>query len=204
MMKNILWMPIDLPRFESSRAVIEDFKQAKTFMPLGSIFEALRLTTKTSENYGVEQWRPDLTASQSKLADYIDKHLPFDHLVNVKIHHPTRTRPDDQFHYDFVSPDKNPELYQHNKNMEPCGYRLILQGGRTGELRVIAEGKSIVPVMPMDTDWYVLGHTNTAHSNIGYPEDRYIVFCHAWINKQRHTELIERSLEKYKNYTVFA
>ena len=201
---NISWLPIDLPKFEYSQEVVEDFKKSKTFMPLRGGFEALRLTTKTSENYGIEQWRPDLSESQCKLRDYIDEHLPFDQLINIKIHHPTRTRPDDQFHYDFVSPDKNPELYEHNKNVEPCGYRLILQGHRTGELRVIANDKSIVPVMPMDTDWYVLGHTNTAHSNIGYPEDRYIVFCHAWINKEKHQELLERSLVKYKDYAIIS
>jgi hypothetical protein len=203
-MKNILWMPVDLPMFEYGKEVIEDFKQAKTFMPLGSIFEAQRLTTKTSENYGIETWLPDLTDSQRKLADYIDQYLPFDHLINVKIHHPTKTRPADHFHYDFAFPEKNPELYQHNQDMEPCGYRLILQGNRTGDLRIIKNDQSVVPILPPNTDWYVLGHTSTPHSNIGYPADRYIVFCHAWINKQRHTELIERSLAKYKNYTVFA
>jgi hypothetical protein len=201
---TISWLPVDLPKFEYSKEVIEDFKQSETFMPLGSIFEALRLTTKTSENYGIENWRHDLTDSQCKLRDYINEHLPFEHLVNVKIHHPTKARPDNHFHYDFAFPEKNPELYEHNKNMEPCGYRLILQGNRTGELRLVNNDQIVIPTMPPTTDWYVLGHTNTEHSNIGHPVDRYIVFCHAWIDKDRHQELLERSLVKYKDYAVFS
>jgi hypothetical protein len=197
-MKNLSWLPIDLPKLDFSDKIIKDF--ACEYIPeTARAFQAQRLTT-SSPDYGVAVWRDDLTLDQKRLAEYINDHLPFDRLVNIKVHHPTRKG---SIHLDFARPDKNLELYEHNSAHEPCGYRLVLSGNRHNDLSVVTQQGTVYPAMPEDTDWYVVGHTNVPHSITHPCPDRYILFCHAWINKAQHDKLLERSLEKYWDYAVW-
>ena len=110
-----------------------------------------------------------------------------------------------EMHIDFGDPIKNPELYKHTQEHEPCGYRMVLQGTKFGEVAVSRNDEIIVPRMPEDTDWYAISHTGTLHgtpSNIDDIKDRYVLFVQGWVDKEKNTELISRSLEKYKEYTI--
>jgi hypothetical protein len=56
--------------------------------------------------------------------------------------------------------------------------------------------------MPEETDVYVLGHTSTIH---GVEEDseRLTFFMHLEIDADKHQEILQRSLNKYKEYAIF-
>jgi hypothetical protein len=197
--KNLLWCPIDLPKFEHKTELITDF--VKEFVPKSArAFEAQKLTTM-SPNYGKSTWLDELTSSQEKFKEYIDNFLPFDNLVNIKIHHPHRQG---SMHIDFIDYDKNVDLYKHNRDMEPCGYRMVIAGSKKGDLVIDTGKRKRIPELPEDTDWYVTGHTNVLHGNTRYCPERYIVFCHIWVNKDSHQKLLTRSLEKYKDYAIWA
>jgi hypothetical protein len=197
-MKHLSWLPIDLPKINFNDKIIEDF--TNDFIPeTAQAFQAQRLTSHAPD-YGVAEWRSDLTINQQRLAEYINDHLPFDRLVNIKVHHPRRKG---NTHIDFASPDKNLELYNHNAAHEPCGYRFVLNGNRQGDLCTHTASGIVYPTLPDDTDWYVVGHTNVPHSITHDCPDRYIVFCHAWINKEKHDKLLQQSLEKYRDFAVW-
>lgn len=196
-MKNLFWIPLDLPKFQYSKEIIADctLKDAHAYP---SAFLAQKLTEDVPK-YGITKWISNLTESQSKLKEYIETHLPFDDIVNIKVHHPRRKG---LLHIDFLSPTDNPGLYKNNKDLEPCGYRLVLSGDN-GDL-VIKNSKGIqTPIMPEDTDWYTIGSTNVLHAITDSCPDRYIIFCHGWVNKEKHDLLISRSLEKYKDYAIW-
>ena len=193
--KDILYMPVDLPKFHMSKELVADFNNQVT--PYSAqAFEAQRLLEKT-ENYAISKSLNDLTESQTAMLEYINEHLPLSDLVNIKIHHMRRQG---SIHIDFVEPNHNKELYKHNKENEPCGYRMVIQGSRQGDLAIITNDHVIKqPILPEDTDWYVISHTETAHANTKYVDDRYILFCHGWIDPQKNEELLNKSLSKYKN-----
>jgi hypothetical protein len=197
-MKNLFWLPLDLPKFEYSNEIIADFKGK--FIPANaSAFLAQKLT-EDGPPYATSKWRNDLTESQSKLKEYIDMHLPFDALVNIKVHHPHRKG---TLHVDFAVPRDNLELFKNNKENEPCGYRLVLSGERSGDLTIKNSSGDQYPKLPNDTDWYAIGSTNVLHSITHSCPDRYIIFCHGWINREKHDLIISKSLEKYKDYAIW-
>lgn len=201
--KRLEWLPIDLPEFSGTGSIVDLFQEE--YVPeYAQRFSSQSLTVKKAD-YAATGWRPDLRATHQDLFDYIDHCLPFQELVSIKIH---RSRASGNWHRDFMRPERRPDLFANNAANEPCGYRMVLQGERQGslELRVQTGGVTEVirPVMPDTAQWYALGHTCTWHSQVGYLPDRYILFCHGWIDAQRHREIIERSLAKYQDCAVWS
>ena len=192
---TILYMPVDIPKFHMKQELIADFH--KEFTPhTAQAFESQRLL-KTTKNYATSEPRDDLTESQTAVIDYVNKYLPFSDLINVKLHHMRRQG---SIHIDMVEPEANPELYQHNKENEPCGYRMVIQGSRHGDLAVITDDQVIkMPVLPEDTDWYNISHTGTPHGNTRYVDDRYILFCHGRMDIEKQKALVKQSYNKYKD-----
>ena len=197
-MENLNWLPIDVPKFSYSREVIRDFKR-NYVPPTAKQFWAQKLTEPTID-YSPVRWVGDLTESQKKLANFIDENLPFEYVINVKIHHP---RTMGNWHLDFTEPEKNKEIYAHNKITDPCGYRIVLQGNRVGDLEVKTSVGSEVPILPEETDVYVIGHTAVPHRTISINPNRYIVFIHGKVDPDQHQYLLERSLEKYRDFAIW-
>jgi hypothetical protein len=193
------WIPADLPIVDFKQDLIKDF--SPNFVAhTARAFQSQRLTVET-ENYETSTWIENLTASQQKLKDYIEKFLPFDKLINIKINNPIRTG---GMHYDLVDKDCNKELLNHHLSLEPTGYRLVLTGKKQGDLVVKVNNISVQTTLPDTTDWYILGHAITPHRLKNFDEDRLIVFCHGWINQEKHKELLAKSVEKYSQYAVYS
>lgn len=195
---DILWMPLDLPKFNRCDELIEDF-DIQFVHHTATAFEVQRLL-EANPNYGISKPRTDLTSSQFAMLDYCNEYLPFSDLVNIKIHH---MHMQGGMHIDFNEPKNNMELYKHNKENEPCGYRMVIGGTKQGDLAVINNEQEIIPSLPDDTDWYVISHTGTVHGNTRYVDDRYILFCHGWMDKEKNEELLSRSLIKYNNSVIY-
>jgi hypothetical protein len=193
------WIPADLPIVDFKQDLIKDF--SPNFVAnTARAFQSQRLTVET-ENYEISNWIENLTESQQKLKDYIEKFLPFDKIINIKINNPIRTG---GMHYDLVDKDCNKELLDHHLSLEPTGYRLVLTGKKQGDLVVKVNNISVQTTLPDTTDWYILGHAITPHRLKNFDEDRLIVFCHGWINQEKHKELLAKSVEKYSQYAVYS
>ena len=82
---DILWMPLDLPKFNRCDELIEDF-DIQFVHHTATAFEVQRLL-EANPNYGISKPRTDLTSSQFAMLDYCNEYLPFSDLVNIKIHH---------------------------------------------------------------------------------------------------------------------
>jgi len=199
--KDILWMPIDIPKFDRCQELMDDFTvDWETPKPEYDVRGQLFLNKKS--NYEISTPKDGLTSSQLAVIEYCKKYLPFTDYVNIKIHHIQTTGM--AMHIDFGDPTSNPELYKHTQEHEPCGYRMILQG-QDGHVAITNNDEVIVPRMPEDTDWYVLNYTGALHgtpSHIDNIKDRYILFIQGWIDKEKHNELTTRSIEKYKDFIV--
>jgi len=192
------WIPADLPVIDFKEELIKDF-DPNFVATTAKAFQSQRLTVVT-ENYKTSTWIENLTDSQKKLKEYIEKFLPFDELINIKINNPIRTG---GMHYDLVDKDCNKELLDHHVSLEPSGYRLILTG-KPNDLIVKVNGIPIHTIVPDTTDWYILGHAITPHCLRNFDKDRLIVFCHGWINQEKHKEILARSLAKYSQYAVYS
>jgi hypothetical protein len=200
--KDILWMPIDLPVFDKKDELVKEFKtdftaDAKSYDVRGQLF------LEHSNNYEISKVKEGLTYSQTDLIEYCKTNLPFTDLVNIKIHHITTSGM--KMHIDFGDPEKNPELYKHIQEHEPCGFRMLIKGTKSGDMAVMSNDEVVIPTMATDTDWYAINYTEALHGSSPDAtdiDDRYVLFCMGWIDKEKHKELINRSIDKYSDYIV--
>lgn len=191
-------MPLDIPKFDKCDELIRDFS-------IDMVFKDIRgqLLLHKVPNYGISTPKDGLTSSQLAVIEYCKKYLPLTDLINIKIHHVETTGL--RMHTDFGDPIKNPELYKHTQEHEPCGYRMVIQGTKSGDVAVSCNDEIIVPIIPEETDWYCINHIGTLHGTpkgVTLEEDRYVLFVQGWIDKEKHTELISKSIDKYKDLIV--
>jgi hypothetical protein len=196
---KVLWIPADLPKFENSLQLVESYTCEYQNQKVARAFDSQQFTVRT-ENYQPTEFKQQYRDSHHYLINYIEQHLPFDYLVNIKIHRPARQG---QTHIDFGSPRRNLELYQNNNSLEPCGYRMVIAGRRNEHLYVEKNKEVIYPYLPDTTDWYIIGSTNVPHGLNGIDTDRFILFCHGYINKEKHHSILSRSIDKYKDYAIW-
>jgi hypothetical protein len=198
-MKDLLWIPADLPKLETKNLLVESYKCDYKNKENARAFESQQFTIR-SDNYQVSNYKEEYLKTHRYLIDYIDQHLPFDQLVNIKIHRPVSRG---RTHIDFLYPKNSPELFQNNNIHEPCGYRMVIAGCRNGHLYVDQNGEQTYPILPDTTDWYIIGSTNVPHGLNDRDPDRFILFCHGYINKEKHHSILSRSIDKYKDYAIW-
>jgi len=188
---EIDWMPIDLPRFPYSADVFNaQFDHSHSWK-----FD--RLTAKSDQRYAPTELNPDLTNRFPLLASWI-RNLPYRSLRYIKINFQQEpVRP----HLDFSKPNLDPELFANNLQNEPCGYRVMIRGQRN-KLYILRNGEKIYPVMPEDTDVYVLRQTDTLH---GVDDDpgRAVLYAHIEIDPNLNRALLARSYRKYGQFAIF-
>jgi len=190
-MKNLLWCPIDLPRIPNS---FDEVKGDKWIF-----WNKTNFTEKRETPYDTSQWTEYARNKYPKFIEWFEC-LPYKSIRNVKFNYQIDiVKP----HIDFTKPELKPYLYQNNVDNEPCGYRILISGKRTGAVYVVDNGIKIPCVMPNDTDVYVLGHTSTLHG-VEEDIDRQTMFIHIEIDKDRHQEILKRSVEKYKQYAIWS
>jgi hypothetical protein len=141
------WIPVDLPNVDFKQELIKDFIPNFVGNTSGA-FQSQRLTLET-KNYKTTTWLSDLTESQKKLKEYIEKFLPFDEIINIRINNPIKIG---GMHYDLVDKNCNKDLLDHHLRLEPTGYRLILTGGKQGDLVVKINNLPVQVTVPDTTD----------------------------------------------------
>lgn len=191
-LNNILWCPIDIPKFPVFKESIEANAE-------WIAWKFKRITEKRNTAYDVTDFTKEVQDSMPELVSWINN-FPYKTIRNIKINYQIDTVP---LHIDFTRPDDEPDLYKNNIENEPCGYRVLIQGKRSNALYIEHNGSKLYTTLPDETDTYVLGHTLMPHG-VDYEPGRNTMFMHFEIDKEKHHELLFRSYEKYKQYAILS
>lgn len=188
-MNNIIWMPIDLPKFPIKNFSVETDVHWK-------FWDFSKLTESDNKNtYAVSSFKQSVDPA---LVEWFSL-FPYKSIRNIKFN--VQATDTVLPHIDFVSREKDPELFENNLHNEPCGYRILLRGSRTDSFYMKYKGQEIYSTMPDDTDVYVTRSTDIPHGVKDLP-GRETIFTLFEIDEEKHRALIKRSYEKYKKYAL--
>lgn len=100
--------------------------------------------------------------------------------------------------YNFTR-DRNE--YQHIKENEPAGYRVVLSGS-TDKLEIFDGKKWHIARLPACPFAYVINSTISLHRVIGEIGRRTLYF-RGFLDEEKHQKIISKNLEKYQEYAIF-
>lgn len=106
-----------------------------------------------------------------------------------------------RYHID-VYPEMNfePGEYDHIRNNEPAGYRILLKGG-LDRVDVFNGQRWVTAQLPSSPGCYILNSTQALH-RVNDDPGREIIYVRGFLNLDRHKELLDRSYAKYKDYAI--
>ena len=193
-MKQLLFLPIDLPLGISKEEVISNFRPDRKF----HTWKFERLTEQVNGKYGKNYITEEATQRFPTLTKFIEL-LPFDHISNVKINLQTGPM---VAHVDFTQPEQGEELWNNTVENEPCGYRLVIHGAND-VMKIHKENEVVTAYVPTErTHAYVINQSTGLHSVIEDP-DRITCYTTGFINQEQHNALLKKSLSKYGEYAVW-
>lgn len=198
-------MPIDLPKLSLDREkVLEYFDVRKTphqdwnwvnFKPVNKPIDP-----------DLSKIFPNLNEQLQALPlmDYASSHFDFrEQVVNNKPHQDPIAR-------SLVNSDLGPTAYKNlvMRDMLETFYVLPTSSNPTVQqydTRPRELLSPVFPVLPNDTDWFVLNnHVGYHGSFLAPPEYRKItMFIAGKLDAIKHLEIINRSIEKYKDYIIY-
>jgi hypothetical protein len=133
-----------------------------------------------------------------EIKDLTDQ-LPYSHITLIKYNTQTVDIPP---HVD-VQPSyiKDDIEYQHIKENEPSGYRVVLVGS-TDRLEVFDGKEWRVARLPSLPFAYVINSTDTKHRVMAETGRRTLYF-RGFLDIEKHQQLIKKNLEKYSEYAIY-
>jgi len=96
---------------------------------------------------------------------------------------------------------KNSNEYDHIKENEPAGYRIVLSGS-PDKLEVFNGKEWKTAFLPSCPFAYVLNSTDVKHRVIG-ETGRKTLYFRGFLNIEKHRELIRINLKKYSDYAIY-
>tara|TARA_B100001094_G_scaffold307347_1_gene338971 strand:- start:431 stop:1021 length:591 start_codon:yes stop_codon:yes gene_type:complete len=193
-LKNLLYLPIDLPYIIDKEEIYKGFKPNTKF----AWWEAEKLCEEVDGRYGRNYIKEKNKKLYPTLCEYIEL-LPYDAVSNIKINHQkAEVAPHVDLQHQWYSED----LFNNSLENEPAGYRLVIKGSHD-VLKIHRNDDIVTAYMPVDqTHAYVLNQSAGLHSVEDDP-GRITVYATGFINKDKHNDLLEKSLEKYSQYAVW-
>ncbi len=109
------------------------------------------------------------------------------------------------------------EFRDHQLDTEPCGYRMIIKGDRKslyltdgapevidGKLTYGEITKHIPTEVPESTDCFALKSYGSMHGvkKTENDDNRLLLFVVGWIDKDKHKQIVDRSVKEYSDYLV--
>ena len=85
---------------------------------------------------------------------------------------------------------------------EPAGYRFVIKG-QTDKVEVYNGREWVVAHIPSTPCCYVLNSTTGKHK-VAYDPNREIIYARGFVDPVAHKQLLERSLEKFKQYAIYS
>jgi len=206
------FLPLDLPLFAHKDKVLKTFDlfNKKPFF----WWDEVELTDRDYDTpfECANAWNAVAKDNFADLLNYIDQHFPFEHVVYAKL---IRANKDVAPHVDnnYVDVDQHSghrfntitkEYLQHQRETEPCGYRMLIQGNRNNLYLTDSSFKhKTYCKIPESTDCFVLKTNDSPHGvdKISDDDNRLLLFIIGKLNTQEHARLIEKSYEKYQTYS---
>lgn len=91
--------------------------------------------------------------------------------------------------------------YNHIRFNEPCGYRIVLNGG-LDKLKIYSSNQCITAVLPSIPICYLINSSQLYHS-VESDINRETIYIRGFLDLEKHKLLISKSLEKYKEYALY-
>lgn len=203
---NIMYCPVDLPRYESEGEIERNFE---TQVEVG--FSTQDRLTDSYMDDGLpyetpREWLPEARDKFPRLISFIEEHLPFETVCFAKIF---RSKNNLGFHVDIGKFDQvGKSFYDHLYRASPAGYRIVLGGQYENVLHYqpysgTPREKWVPSHLPKETNVFVHSSVDAVHGALYDPlVKRYTLFIHGWLDLKRHHELIERSYQKYQEHSL--
>jgi hypothetical protein len=135
---------------------------------------------------------------RNNLLPIIDQ-LPYDKITMAM--HKFQTSPVEE-HFDVYPQMKiSTEELQDIRDNEPCGYRIVIKG-RNDVLEVWNGKEWVCPILPKSPCCYLINTTSLKHRVKDDP-GREIIYFRGLLNKEKHRDLINRSLNRYKDQAIY-
>jgi len=180
-MKNLLFLPIDIDLSQLNFKQLDDSNKSGKWQ---GWWDATFISEDTVKQTGF---------------DKILNQLP--HTRITRLFHKIQTKAVES-HLDCQSDMiyENGE-YEYLKNIEPGGYRLVLNGSPKA-LWVFDNKEWHNVTLPCVPCCYVLNATSGYHKLDADP-NRETIYMRGYVDEAKHQELLKRSFEKYKDYAVY-
>ena len=137
--------------------------------------------------------------SVDKNLEFVLSQLPFDKITNIYYKEQIGTVSP---HYDVYPDMKFDEgEYANILNNEPAGYRLVIEGS-TDTLHVKSGNTFELAQLPSVPGCYLLNSTAGLHMVKDDP-GRKIIYVRGFINPDKHSALIDKSLKLYKDFALY-
>jgi hypothetical protein len=178
---SILFLPLDIDMSSLN------FKQDSNSTPAGTWMQ-----------YWDASFISEETIVKTKLNLILDQ-LPFQKIT--RLFYKTQTSVVDS-HLDVVPQMIMEENeYDHIKQNEPCGYRIVIRGG-TDKVKIKTSKGWVTSILPTVPCCYVLNSTEARHS-VDFDEFRETIYVRGFIDVEKHKKILERSLKCYKEYAIY-
>lgn len=89
------------------------------------------------------------------------------------------------------------------KQVEPNGFKILMNDKLEKSFFVKIHGKRKFIDLPETTNCFTINEHEILHGAMMPKQDKYIVSCFGIIDKVKHKNLIDRSLEKYGKYGIY-
>ncbi len=205
-LENILLMPIDLPKLSLDRTkVLEYFDSRKTSHQDWHWVNFKKFSQPIDPELCNIFPNLENALRELPLLDF-DNHGHFDfreQVVNNKPHQDPVTK-------SLVTDDLGPTAYKNlvMRDLLETFYVLPTSsnpGITQYDRRPQKDLNPIFPILPDDTDWFVLNNHIGFHGSFMAPVEyrKITLFISGKLNPEKHLELISRSIEKYKDYIIY-
>lgn len=159
-------------------------------------FEQL-LDYKDTETFSPKSWKE--LPKEYEVYKRMAESLPLVDFSNVRV-----SRQDKEVapHYDVHKFHKPPEeTYEHFVKNEPCGYRFVLKGS-ADTLQLYLKDKWVTALIPQVPCCYLINTTSVLH-RVLEDKNRLTMYVRGTVDETKHVQLIEKSLELYKDYALY-
>ena len=193
----IHYLPIDIPKLDIPSSINYNGFVEEPIPYHGS---HMSLFLK-NEWFPQGQWQRD---NWSWLKKYIEENLPIKKFYIVRV---SIQLSKIGIHFDTSGINErgknlyNENLTNHyNSLTSPYGYRLVISG-KSGTLLIHNDSQTIPATLPDSTNCYCLNSFHTKHSTDD-DDGRVIALIQGWLDEDKHNQIINRSLLKYKEHII--
>jgi hypothetical protein len=213
----MIFTPLDIPPIPNKELIKEKFIPTETFAWWKE--ETLLGNKDLSKPFGEpKEWNTDAREMYPELVNWIDTYFPFEYKFYVRL---ARSTGNVAPHVDgnkVEAPHPHhmtitQEMLDHQMANEPIGYRFVVSGSRDTLYMCndydYSKDMSNQPkhfcTIPKDTDAFLINNCTQPHGVDVDPtvdDDRIVGFVLGKVDVSAHEDLIKRSANKYKQYTV--